>query len=70
WEEEYWLVVEEMRHTVAYLEWKAMWWHGQAHRRTTMDSVTHQGLVAYAKCQAHLLKSLAASCIGKWGPVL
>jgi hypothetical protein len=70
WEEEYRLVVEEMRRTIAYLEWKAMWWHGQAHRRTNVDSVTSQGLIAYAESQTQLSKLLAASCIENWVPAL
>src|ERR1700678_1404744 len=70
WEEEYKLVVEEMRRTVAYLKWKVMWWHGQAQRQTQLDSVTSQGLDAYAAHQAKMLELLAESCIQKWLPAL
>ena len=70
WEEEYKLVVEEMRRTVAYLKWKVMWWHGQAQRQTQLDLVTSQGLDAYAAHQAKMLELLAESCIQKWLPAL
>ena len=70
WEEEYKLVVEEMRHTVAYLKWKVMWWHNQAHQQTQLDLVTSQGLIAYAAHQAEMLEMLAKSCIQKWMPEL
>lgn len=59
-----------MRRTVAYLKWKVRWWHGQAHRHTQLDSVTSQGLNAYAAHQAKMLELLAESCIEKWLPPL
>jgi hypothetical protein len=70
WEEEYRLVVEEMRRTVAYLEWKAAWWHGQCWRRKDVDVVTQLGLRAYAERQVWMMKLLAESCIVKWVPTL
>lgn len=70
WEEEYRLVVEEMRRTVVYLEWKAAWWRGQCWRRNDVDLATQLGLKAYAERQARMLELLAVSCIMKWVPAL
>ncbi|KIL55654.1 hypothetical protein M378DRAFT_17763, partial [Amanita muscaria Koide BX008] len=70
WEEEFQLLQEEMRRTVAYLEWKASWWHSQATRRKTDDAIVQQGLQAYAERQAHLMKKLASSCAERWVPTL
>ena len=70
WEEEYRLVVEEMRRTVAYLEWKAMWWRGQCHRRQDVDTVMQLGLTAYAERQAWSMEVLAQSCVVKWVPTI
>lgn len=70
WNEEYQLIQEEMRRTVAYLEWKARWWRAQTTRRAVDDPVLAQGLVAYAERQADLLERLAYSCIKKWIPLL
>ncbi|KAF9470823.1 hypothetical protein BDN70DRAFT_820860, partial [Pholiota conissans] len=70
WEEEYRLVLEEMRWTIAYLRWKALWWRSQAYRRNDADKIMPQGLKAYALRQAHLLDSLATSCIARWAPTL
>ncbi|KAF9470194.1 hypothetical protein BDN70DRAFT_821649, partial [Pholiota conissans] len=70
WEEEYRLVLEEMRRTVAYFDWKAQWWRCQACRRTDTDDIVRQGLKAYAARQAYLMESLAISCISKWAPAL
>lgn len=70
WDEEYRLIQEEMRRTVAYLEWKAQWWRRQATRRLVEDKSLSQGLQACAERQAHLLERLALSCVGKWVPLL
>jgi len=66
WDEEYQLVQEEMRRTVAYLEWKASWWKAQALRRIVDDPALELGLSAYAYRQESLLTSLAASSALKW----
>jgi len=70
WEEEYQLVQEEMRRTVAYLEWKADWWKGQAYRRAGLDLALSQGVSAYALRQASLMTALATSSVSKWSPAL
>ncbi|PPQ96654.1 hypothetical protein CVT26_010318, partial [Gymnopilus dilepis] len=70
WEEEYRLVLEEMRRTIAYLEWKAMWWRGQGWQRKDVDEVTRVGLRAYAERQAWMMELLAYSCAMKWIPTL
>jgi hypothetical protein len=70
WDEEYHLLQEEMRRTVAYLEWKVRWWRNQAIRRVTDDAPLAQGLYAYTGRQAYLLDTLAHSCVTKWVPLL
>ncbi len=65
WDEEYQLIQEEMRRTVAYLEWKAGWWRRQATHRSVEDASFLQGLRACAERQAYLLDRLAVSCVEK-----
>lgn len=70
WNEEYKLIQEEMRRTVADLEWKAGWWRRQATRRSVEDASLAQGLYACAERQANQLDMLALSCVKKWIPLL
>ena len=72
WEEEYKLIVEEMRRTVVYLEWKADWWKVQASRRkhSVNDRALIQGISAFAHHQVYLVSKLAASCAQTWVPIL
>lgn len=59
WSEQVDLVAEEMRRTLAFLEWRAGWWRCQASRRVDISEQVHHGLVAYAERQADLLKRIA-----------
>ncbi|TDL14508.1 hypothetical protein BD410DRAFT_733990, partial [Rickenella mellea] len=82
WDEEVTLVAEEMRRTLAFLEWRACWWEGQVHRRvrdvgdTTplqRRSVTPDilsGLRAYALKQAAIQRNLARHFAVLWVPFL
>lgn len=70
WDEEYQLVQEEMRRTVAYLEWKAQWWQEQENRRSDTDDVVLRGISAYAHKQTAMLERLAHSCCEYWAPTL
>jgi len=66
WEEEYQLVPEEMRRTVAYLEWRSDWWKAQADRRIVQDIPLAQGIRAYALRQSSFMTALAFSSVSKW----
>ncbi|KAJ2911563.1 hypothetical protein MD484_g8853, partial [Candolleomyces efflorescens] len=70
WEEEFLLVQEEMRRTVAYLHWKADWWQTRAALAPfKSDDVAH-GVTAYAVKQASLCRCLSARFGSVWSPVL
>jgi hypothetical protein len=62
-----------MRRVVAYLVWKAEWWESRAElRAATMasDSSVFNGVSAYARKQASLLRHLADSSVSLWSPTL
>lgn len=53
--EEIELVEEEMRRTLAFLEWQAQWWRNQGGDLThIIDSKTREGLLAYRERQSAL----------------
>ncbi|CAA7261921.1 unnamed protein product [Cyclocybe aegerita] len=52
--EEVQLVWEEMRQTLAFLEWKAGWWDQRRMARTHITNDLREGINAYALDQAHL----------------
>lgn len=69
WHEEILLVVEEMRRTVAFLQWKARWWQSltvEHHVRTDI----HRGLIAYRHRQEAQLLGLAEQFAQLWRPTL
>ncbi len=69
WQEEVLLLVEEMRRTVAFLQWKAQWWGNLAverHVRTNIQS----GLIAYSRRQEAQLLGLAERFTISWCPAL
>lgn len=70
WEEEYLLIQEEMRRTLAWFEWKAAWWETQAALRETGDPSILAGVSAYAYKQADVTRRMAARCAQHWLPVL
>ena len=70
WSEQVDLVAEEMRRTLAFLEWRAGWWRCQASRRVDISEQVHHGLVAYAERQADLLKRIAGGHVKHWLPIL
>ncbi|TDL14310.1 hypothetical protein BD410DRAFT_734277, partial [Rickenella mellea] len=76
WEEEVILVSEEMRRTLAFLEWRAKWWEGQVHRRSVGQIELLQvpdilsGLRAYALKQAAIQRDLARHFAILWVPFL
>ncbi|KAF9522288.1 hypothetical protein CPB83DRAFT_777307, partial [Crepidotus variabilis] len=63
--EEVLLLREEMRRTLAFLEWMARWWDGLKSNRSG-DGGLNEGLSAYATRQADLQRALAASFQTTW----
>ena len=70
WDEEWQLVQEEMRRVVAYLEWRALWWHEQGRRCEVDDEGIMSGLRAYADKQSATLLDLARDSARQWIPAL
>ncbi|TDL14820.1 hypothetical protein BD410DRAFT_845698 [Rickenella mellea] len=82
WDEEVTLVAEEMRRTLAFLEWRAKWWEGQVHRRSLVvgdiqppqvrpaTADLFSGLRAYALKQAAIQHALARRFAVLWVPFL
>ncbi|TDL14821.1 hypothetical protein BD410DRAFT_845699 [Rickenella mellea] len=81
WSEEVTLVCEEMRRTLVFLEWRAVWWEGQADRRIrsaaldmdgqcVLDFGLQSGLCAYAMKQAVTQRALAKRFAELWVPFL
>ncbi|KIJ21909.1 hypothetical protein PAXINDRAFT_43335, partial [Paxillus involutus ATCC 200175] len=69
WKEEVELLKEEMRRTEAFLEWHANWWDDQAKvdkLPVSSDRQVVEGLVAYAKRQATLRRSLKDHFNTRW----
>ena len=72
WHEEILLTTEEMRRTLEFLEWRAMWWMERLDRRSdagvSVDLLS--GLRAYAAKQANIQRGLAFSFAHTWYPTL
>ncbi|EIW79870.1 hypothetical protein CONPUDRAFT_57971, partial [Coniophora puteana RWD-64-598 SS2] len=60
WTEETMLLKEEMRRTLAYLDWQAVWWDQRE------DSTIDEGSRAYAAKQARLQRSLRERFATTW----
>ncbi|KAJ8468439.1 hypothetical protein ONZ45_g17240 [Pleurotus djamor] len=71
WDEEVNLVVEEMRRTIAYLEWKRMeWYRTSANGRRSTCPHLNEGLGAYGYRQAAVFLALKDKFISMWaGPL-
>lgn len=69
WQEEILLLVEEMRRTVAFLQWKAQWWGDLAAKRRVRTDV-QSGLIAYSRRQEAQLLGLAERFTILWRPTL
>ncbi len=61
WQEEVLLIKEEMRHVLAFLEWKAMWWTEEGARDLDVRPDITDGIHAYAAKQATINHALACS---------
>jgi hypothetical protein len=65
--EEVLLLKEEMRRTIAFLDWKSKWWMDRQGARTDVTSKElREGLHAYAEVQADLQKMLKAEFHATW----
>lgn len=61
WEEDKMIVMEEMRRTCTFLDWKANWWleqRGQLKKLPHVTSDIEAGVDAYAERQANIHRSL------------
>lgn len=70
WSEEVVLVAEEMRRTVAFLDWKSKWWLKQMSQRTNISADIQSGLEAYAKRQSMQMNKLAYRFAFQWLQVI
>ncbi len=69
WQEEVLLLVEEMRRSIAFLQWKAQWWRSLAAKRRVRNEI-RSGLVAYNRRQEAQLLALAEKFAVLWRPTL
>ena len=73
-EEEVELIVEEMRRTLGFLEWKAKEWKSFATSlpsgASAIDTATSDGVTAYANKQADIQLKLATTFIDDWYHIL
>lgn len=70
WAKEAELLEEEMRRTIAFLEWKGCWWRSQANRRPNESASLRHGIAAYAERQAALNEKIAYNHATHWLQVL
>lgn len=69
WTEEVVIVLEEMRRTLAYCNWKQNWWRERLNRRTIPTEVM-DGVAAYALKQSDIWITLAESFASMWAPLI
>ncbi|EIN05219.1 hypothetical protein PUNSTDRAFT_75000 [Punctularia strigosozonata HHB-11173 SS5] len=70
WEEEVILLVEEMRRTLVWLEWRAGWWEARSKERTNVAVDLQRGLIAYAMKQQSIQRQRLALFASRWIPLL
>ncbi|KAJ7020541.1 hypothetical protein C8F04DRAFT_974156, partial [Mycena alexandri] len=66
WEEEVWLVREEMRRVLRYLHWQGEFWRARTESRPDGEAGVRAGVRAYALKQSTLCARLAAFFQGEW----
>ncbi|KAG1797493.1 uncharacterized protein HD556DRAFT_1431147 [Suillus plorans] len=66
WSEEIQLLLEEMRHILVFLRWQGDSWDSHATLRTDGQPEYQEGLIAYARCQAHIQRGLVAAFAEHW----
>ena len=69
WTEEVALLLEEMRRTLAYCEWKSSWWRERENLRSGSIEVI-DGASAYARKQADMWTELSRSFADQWAPII
>lgn len=69
WLEEILLVLEEMRRSVAFLQWKARWWNNLVVNQSAWIDV-QRGATAYSRRQESQLLGLAERFARLWHPTL
>ena len=71
WSEEVELLQEEMRRTKQFFEWKAQWWeqHRDPPSDIPLNSLTRQGISAYADRQATVQRRLSDDFSMLWHQV-
>jgi hypothetical protein len=70
WEEEVQLIMEEMRRTIVYYEWRESWWLEKEVKWSIADESVQHGIAAYAQKQGYFCKCLAESFASAWLPFL
>ena len=70
WEEEVHLIQEEMRRTIAYYEWKQLWWLEQENQHSGNGNSIQSGIRAYAQKQAYYCRCMAEGFASTWLPFL
>jgi hypothetical protein len=71
WQEEVKLLEEEMRRTLRYLEWQALWWESRQDARTEAPSDLRAGLRAYALKQVWVHRHIRDFFKSHWeGPAV
>lgn len=66
WKEERLLVAEEMRRVLAWFEWKAKWWKGNANLRPLANAPQRTALSAYTHKQEAIYRDLTVKFAGMW----
>ncbi|KAJ7025068.1 hypothetical protein C8F04DRAFT_1212966 [Mycena alexandri] len=66
WEEEVWLVREEMRRVIRYLDWQAEFWRARVESRPDAEAGVRAGVRAYALKQAALCTRLGLFFRSEW----
>ncbi|KAJ7708497.1 hypothetical protein B0H14DRAFT_3525492 [Mycena olivaceomarginata] len=66
WVEEVMILEEEMRRTLRYLEWQAIWWEVRVDSRPGATVQVRAGVRAYALKQAALYRRLAKHFKAEW----
>jgi hypothetical protein len=66
WSEEVLLLREEMRRVVAFLQWRGGWWEERQDVLRGLEMEHNEGVIAYARKQAHIRRSIQTSFEGMW----
>lgn len=69
WTEEVILLLEEMRRTLAYCNWKQEWWLKRVASRSGPVHL-EDGTSAYARKQADVWSKLGKSFADQWAPII